>query len=82
MFTYVDLEGYFEERTSHYQSITSLKEVLELLYKLGVIGNSWKKGRKGARPNFSWGYREDSNEKLDIEKSMSVHFGLRNYFNM
>lgn len=80
-FTFEELEVFFIEHQSTYPDITSLKEAINLLYELGVLGNFWKVGRK-RKPHYSWSYSEGSLTKIDFSKSFTVHYGLRNQFNM
>ncbi|HZG82920.1 MAG TPA: FunZ [Brevibacillus sp.] len=83
-FSYEMIEKYYLDNIKNYPHITDLKDALKLLYKLGVIGNSWPHYKKGKQEiyHFSWGYREDANSDPNFSQSFVTHYGLRKHFSL
>lgn len=78
-----DLKRYYKSRRKFYKKIPNIEKYLNILYKFGVIGNSWTVKRQGKKDKviYSWGYRKDGNPIADTSKKFSVHYGLRNILN-
>lgn len=80
-FTYEMIDTHFTQKKEHYANIKDLKKTMSYLYKLGVIGNSWK--HKGSKYYHSaWGYRDDATSDPNFSQTFVVHFGLRKYFSL
>lgn len=80
-FHYNMIEQFYTANSTDYPNITNLKETLQHLYKLGVIGNSWRHGYKG-NFRYSWGYREDASDESNFSKTFVIHYGFRKYFSL
>lgn len=82
-FSYNDISQRYTDNIESYPYIVDLKESLEYMYKLGVIGNTWKKhGSNPAVYRMSWGYRDVNGARLNLNNKMTVHKGLRKAFNL
>lgn len=80
-FKYSEIETHFTENQEHYANIKNLKGTISHLYKLGVIGNSWK--HKGSKYiHYAWGYRDDATSDPNFSDTFVVHYGLRKYFSL
>lgn len=79
-FKFEKIEAYYLNNKSEYPNISNLKTALRILYKFGVVGNSWKVGRdKNGKDIFyvSWGHREDSDPNVNFDNTFTVHYALR-----
>ena len=51
------------------------------MYSFGVIG-MYEKNDDDDIPKYSWGYREDAEQDIDIRQIFLVHSALRPVFNL
>ncbi|EHE4683224.1 hypothetical protein J0D16_002831, partial [Listeria monocytogenes] len=75
-FYYNDLFDFYRENKSQYMDISDegvLKEMLHALYRMNVIGNSWK-SKDGIVRGF--GYNQTKNKHLDFNRMIVLHFAL------
>ena len=79
--TYDLIEAHFTHKKEYYPNIENLKETISHLYRLGVIGNSWKH-KNSSYYHFAWGYRDDASSDPNFSQFFVVHFGLRKYFSI
>ncbi|MFZ7942533.1 ATP-binding protein [Neobacillus sp. 19] len=85
-FSYSQIDLFYERNKGDYPNIVNLKETLKYLYKLGVIGNSWRHGKP--KPDgsynyrYSWGYRDDASEVPNFSNTFVVHYGFRKHFSL
>lgn len=78
------INTFLTSNQSSYNNITNIKETLNDLYILGVIGNSWEhdKTKKGKSIyHYSWGYR-DTGIDINYSQHFIVHYGLRKHFSL
>lgn len=81
--TYDMIETYYKNNNEDYPNIKNLKDTLRHLYKLGVIGNSWKHYNHGkVNYRYAWGYRDDTVSDPNFSQSFVVHYGLRKHFSL
>ncbi|WP_176519067.1 P-loop ATPase, Sll1717 family [Bacillus thuringiensis] len=83
-FNYSMIEKYFNEKSEFYPNIKNLKETMRHLYKIGVIGNSWRHKKDGNTHiyRYAWGYRDDAISNPNFSQYFVVHYGLRKYFSI
>ena len=93
VFRLSDLENYYDKYKEQYPNIKNLKEVINILYKYGIIGNSWPKSRKrnltpkdkkdsANNYNYSWAYRPDASDKPNYSQTFVIHNGLKRKFSV
>lgn len=76
-FTYDDIKVIFESNKDIYKNIHDIDKAINFLYKTGALGNVWKIGNTY---HYSWSYRNDSLDEVDLTKSFTIHYGLRKNF--
>ncbi|MBF2345445.1 hypothetical protein IA806_02555 [Listeria seeligeri] len=75
-FYYDDLFDFYKENKNQYMDISDegvLKDMLNALYRMNVIGNSWKT-KEGIVRGF-W-YNQTKNKHLDFNRMIVLHFAL------
>lgn len=84
IFDFKTIEKYHIENNQSYPNIVDLKETIKVLYKYGVIGNSWVHKKYGNKTTYrySWGYRDDANNEPSYSNTFVIHYGLRKYFSL
>lgn len=83
-FTRIEIENHYNISKENYKNIENVDEALKFLYKLGAIGNSWKIPRSNnvRQTHFSWSYKKDALNEVDLSKKFTIHYGLRKKFSM
>lgn len=79
-FYFKDIEQYYNDNKQEYPNILNLRFAFTLLYKFGIIGNTWiakKQQNKKHIYYVSWEYREDSNSSINFKDKFTVHYALR-----
>ncbi len=78
-FLYNELELYFKNHRGYYSKILDIHELVDELYKFGIIGNlTMKNGKK----KVFFYYRKDGKRHFDIDEGISIHYGLKKIFNI
>ena len=74
-----DVGKVIESSQNRIPSITDVSKMLEILYKFGVIGNVRKvdTNQKKKEFKYSFGYREDGNDMVNLHEKFTIHFALR-----
>lgn len=91
-FTFQELEEHYQRHEKLHPEINNVHEVLTLLYRFGVVGITWRKPKKNTTThesnkkikqyNYQWGYRDDSDLKIDMSKNFLIHDGLKRSFSI
>lgn len=79
-FVYNDIKKIYDDNKERYAEITNIDEAIELLYKLGVIGNSWK--TTDGKHHTCWYYKKDAMNGVVYNKKFTIHYGLRKKFSL
>lgn len=77
------IKAYYKRHRKNYKISININEFIETLYKFGAVGNMWsvKKGGKDKKA-YSWAYRKNGNQNVNLEQRCSVHYGLRKILNL
>lgn len=72
------IKQHYHDNKENYVNIVDIKESLSVLYKLGIIGNSWEVYKRNGKIKYhvSWSYREDSETEPNFSKTFTVHQAL------
>lgn len=76
-FSYEEIKHIYEEHKDLFYEIDSLETALSFLYRLGVIGNTWRVNNK---QHSSWSYKKDAMNDVDLSKRFTIHYGIRKKF--
>uniref|UniRef100_UPI0025FFC9C9 P-loop ATPase, Sll1717 family n=1 Tax=uncultured Clostridium sp. TaxID=59620 RepID=UPI0025FFC9C9 len=74
-----DIDIKLEKNKDYYPDITDSQEVVDNMYKLGIIGLSYEKGNKHYK---YYAYRDDGRKKADMKATFVVHNALRRAFGL
>ena len=80
-FEYAKLEKFFNDNKNSYNAIQDLKSSIEMLYKFGVLGNTWHNSATN-QYNHTWAYREDGFPDADFGKKFCIHHAMRKELNL
>ncbi|WGX77574.1 hypothetical protein QJS64_20150 (plasmid) [Paraclostridium bifermentans] len=79
-FRYGEILGHYNANKNKYKHIKTVEESLNHMYSFGIIGTYKKHKKFGKR--FSWCYRDDSDDSIDITQIFVVHHALKHKFNI
>lgn len=75
-----DVEAILDSRKNEIQNIESAGQFLDCMYQYGVLGNRIrckKRNQSSKKYRYSWGYREDGKNHVNLEQEFVVHYALR-----
>lgn len=80
-FEFGEILAHYNANRNQYKYIKTVEDSLKLMYSFGVIG-MYEKNDDDDIPKYSWGYREDAEQDIDIRQIFLVHSALRPVFNL
>lgn len=78
-FEYGEILAHYNSNKNQYKNVVTVENSLSLMYSFGVIGMYEK---SNDRPKYSWGYRDDGEQDIDIRQVFLVHSALKPKFNL
>ena len=81
VFRYQELEKFYYLNKADFSKIQVLKNDIEALFKLGVIGNHEKGKKKGSKPIIQYSYRDGINDP-DFSRNFIIHPSIKNYLSI
>lgn len=75
-FSYEDIHQFYRENSDKYTFEKTFLEIIDDMYKFGIIGFTGGIGKKGKKGYYRWSYFYNSPKNVDINATLVVHKAL------